>query len=234
MRILEIYNLFGFQQLIETGTRETLLSSTLLGHIAATSKSNIVTSGVYKTSISNHYLVYCVRKFPGACTKQHIYITTRQLRHFDQTEFINDLLVVDWTAIALNGDDINIIVEQRTNVFSLILEKHAPVRSRRVSENFCPWLTKELQQLSVTRDRFQKQAVHSKSNIFMEAYRQIRNKVNMLTIDLKRKFFTNKIASQNRKIDLKVIVRLRGKLSIRILIRSQKPHRLLHLKLMGV
>ena len=95
MRILEIYNLFGFQQLIETGTRETLLSSTLLDHIAATSKSNIVTSGVYKTSISNHYLVYCVRKFPGVCTKQHIYITTRQLRRFDQTEFINDLLVVD-------------------------------------------------------------------------------------------------------------------------------------------
>ena len=33
MRILEFYNLFGFQQLIETGNRETLLSSTLLDHI---------------------------------------------------------------------------------------------------------------------------------------------------------------------------------------------------------
>ena len=110
-------------------------------------------------------------------------------------------------AIALNGDDINIIVEQWTNVFSLILEKHAPVLSRRVSENFGPWLTKELKQLSVTRDRLQKQAVHSKSNIFMEAYRQIRNKVNMLTIELKRKFFTNKIASQNgdRKVAWKAI-----------------------------
>ena len=197
MRILEFYNLFGFQQLIETGTRETLLSSTLLDHIARTSKSNIVTSGVYETSISDHYLVYFVRKLRGACKKQHKYITTRQLKHFDEAEFINDLLLVDWKAIALNGDDINIIVEQWPNMFSLILEKHAPVRNRRVSENFCPWLTKELKPLSVTRDRLKKQAVRFKSDILMEAYRQTRYKVNKLNIELKREFFINKIASQN-------------------------------------
>ena len=197
MRILEFYNLFGFQQLIEKGTRETLLSSTLLDHIATTSKSNIVTSGVYETSISDHYLVYCVRKFRGACKKQHKYITTRQLKHFDEAEFIKDLLLVDWKAIALNGDDINIIVEQWTNMFSLILEKHAPVRNRRFSENFCPWLTKELKRLSVTRDRLKKQAVSFKSDILMEAYRQTRNRVNKLNIELKREFFTKKIASQN-------------------------------------
>ena len=141
MLILEFYNLFGFQQLIETGTRETLLSSTMLYHIATTSKSNIVTSGVYETSISDHYLVYCVRKFHGASRKQHKYVTARQLKHFDQAEFINDLLQVDWKGITLNGDDSNIIVEQWTKMFSLILEKHTPVRNRRVSENLCPWLT---------------------------------------------------------------------------------------------
>ena len=152
MHILEFYNLLGFQQLIETGTRETLLSSTLLDHIATTNKSNTVSSGVYKTSISDHYLVCCVRNFRGACKKQHKYITTGQLKHFDQAEFINDLLLVDWKATALNGDDINIIVEQWTNMFSLIFEKHTPVRNRRVSENFYPRLTNELKQLTVTRD----------------------------------------------------------------------------------
>ena len=197
MRILEFYNLFGFQQLIETDTRETLLSSTMLDHIATTSKSSIVTSGVYETSISNHYLVYCERKFHGASRKQYKYVTTRQLKHFDQAEFINDFLQVDWKGITLNGDDINIIVEQWTKMFSLILEKHAPVRNRRVSENFCPLLTKKLKELSVIRDRLKKQAVRFKSDILMEAYRQTRNKVNALNIILKREFFTNQIASQN-------------------------------------
>ena len=38
---LEFYNLFGFQQLIETGPREALLSSNLLDHIFTACKSNL-------------------------------------------------------------------------------------------------------------------------------------------------------------------------------------------------
>ena len=197
MRILELYDLFSFHQLIKRGTRETLKSSTLIDHIATTKKSNIVTSGVHETSISDHYMVYCVRKFRWASKRQHKNITTRQLKHFDQTEFINDLLLVDWKGIVSNGDDINLIVEQWTKMFSLILDKHAPVRNRRVSNKFSPWLTKDLKQLSATRDRLKKQAVRSKSKILMDAYRQTRNKVNKLNTDLKREFFTNKIASHN-------------------------------------
>ena len=62
-------------------------------------------------------MVYCVRKFRGALKRQHKKITTRQLKHFDQTEFINDLLLVDWKGIVSNGDDINLIVEQWKDVF---------------------------------------------------------------------------------------------------------------------
>ena len=112
MRILEPYDLFGFHQLIKRGTRETLESSTLIDHIATSNKSNIVTSGVHETSISDHYMVYCVRKFRGTSKRQHKNITTRQLKHFDQTEFINDLLLVDQKGIVSKGDDINLIVEQ--------------------------------------------------------------------------------------------------------------------------
>ena len=159
-------------------------SNTLIDHIATTNKSNIVTSGVHETSIKDHYMVYCVRKFRGASKKQHKNITTRQLKNFDQADFINDLLQVDWKGIVSNGDDINLIVEQWTTMFSLILEKHAPLRNRRVSEKFSPWLTKDLKQMSATRDRLKKQAVRSKSKILMEAYRQIRNKVNKLNTEL--------------------------------------------------
>ena len=84
MRILELYDLFSFHQLIKRGTRETLESSTLIDHIATTNKSNIVTSGVHETSICDHYMVYCVRTFRGASKRQHKSIATRQLKHFDQ------------------------------------------------------------------------------------------------------------------------------------------------------
>ncbi len=156
LHLLEIYNLFGFHQLIESPSRETLTTTTLIDHIATTNKSNIVTSGVHKTSLSDHYLIYCVRKFRGASKKQHKHISTRQMKNFDQNKFVNDLLEVDWKGIVQNTDDIDVVVNNWTSIFSLILEKHAPIRERRVSEKFCPWLTDEFKVMCKARDKLKK------------------------------------------------------------------------------
>ena len=101
---------------------------------------------------------------------------------------INNLPLVDWKGIVSNGDDFKLIAEQWTKMFSLIREKHAPVRNKRFSEKFSPWVTKDLKHLSATRDRLKKQAVSSKSKILMEAYRQTRNKVNNLNTDCSESF----------------------------------------------
>ena len=189
-RLLEVYNLFGFQQLIDRGTRETLTFSTLIDHIATTIRSNIVTFGVHETSISDHYMVYCVRKFRGASRRQHKNISTRQFKNFNSADFINDLLSIDWNSIVNNNDDVNLIVEQWTSSFSLILEKHAPLRERCVSEKFCPWLTKDLKIMSAAKDKLTKQAARSNSEILMQAHQQMRNKVNKLHTDSNREYFS--------------------------------------------
>ena len=102
-----------------------------------------------------------------------------------------------------------------------------PICFHRYLENMLQF-AKELRQLSITEDRLKQQAVHflCKSNILLEAYRQASGKVNKLNIELYRELFTQKLT---RKM---VILRVCGKVEIRFLIRSQKPHRLLHLKLM--
>ena len=91
LRLLEIYNLSGFHQLIESPTRETLITTSLIDHIATTSTTNIISSGIHKSSFSDHYLIFCVRKFRGTCKKQHKNISTRQMNNIDQTEFVRDL-----------------------------------------------------------------------------------------------------------------------------------------------
>ena len=52
-----------------------------------------------------------------------------------------------------NTDDINVIVNTWTKIFSIILEKLAPTRNRRVSEKFCPWLTNDFKRMSKARDK---------------------------------------------------------------------------------
>ena len=134
-------------------------------------KSNIVISGVHPLGLSDHYLVYCFRKFRGSVKKEHKNISTRSLKNINKTEFLNDLLLVDWKGIVFKTAGNDTIVKQGSQIFSLILEYHAPMRNKRVSEKFSPWLTKEFQTLSATHDRLHKQAVRSNSEILMQAYR---------------------------------------------------------------
>ena len=46
----------------------------------------------------------------------------------------------------------------------------------------------------LTRDRVKKAACKSKSPILMDSYRQARNKVNSLNIQLKKQYFSTKIS----------------------------------------
>ena len=63
---LGIYDLFSFTQLIEEPTRVTLETATLIDHIATTCPNNVLESGVLKISMSDHFMVYCIRKLNGS------------------------------------------------------------------------------------------------------------------------------------------------------------------------
>ena len=54
--------------------------------------------------------------------------------------------------------------------------------------------------MCASRDKLRKQATKSKSEVLFDAYKQMRNKVNKVNIDLKRDYFTNKIASHEGDI----------------------------------
>ena len=65
-------------------------------------------------------------------------------------------------------------------MLSLIIEKHAPLRQRRVSDRYCPWITSELKTTMRSRDKVKNSAVKHGSALLMQAYRHIRNRVNSL------------------------------------------------------
>ena len=117
---------------------------------------------------------------------------------FDTTSrdlFISDLAKTDWSAIAYNSDGLDNAVRLWSFHLSSIIEKHAPLRERRVTERFSPWITPDLKQLFRTRDKMKVAAVKAKSELLMSAYRQMRCKANNLNSKMKRNYFSNKIQS---------------------------------------
>ena len=65
-KVLELCNAYGLKQLINQPTRKILSTSTLIDHVAVSDHRNIVESGVLNIALSDHYMIYCVRKYRGA------------------------------------------------------------------------------------------------------------------------------------------------------------------------
>ena len=193
--MLDLYESFSFKQLVEEPTRVTLTTSSIIDHIATTCARNIVKSGVHEVAMSDHYMVYCIRKFNGAVEKDHKMIKTRKMKNFNEDAFLADVSGICWEQMLTETDDINTLVNNWSNLFSLIIDKHAPITEMRVSEKYCPWIDKDLRDLMQTRDKLRKAASKRKSQFLMDSYRQVRNKVNSRNIQLKKQYFTDKISA---------------------------------------
>ena len=89
--LIGLYELFSFKQLIKEPTRVTLTTSSVIDHIATTYARNIIESAVHKISLTDHYMVYCIRKFNGAIEKGHKMIKTRKMKNFDKESFLGDV-----------------------------------------------------------------------------------------------------------------------------------------------
>ncbi len=77
--------------------------------------------------------------------------------------FLNELANIDWQQILTCSQDINSVVQYWTNMISLLIEKHEPLRERRVSDKFTPWLTADIKNMFRTHDRLKAAAINSKS-----------------------------------------------------------------------
>ena len=123
--VTSLYDIFN--QLIKEPTRITLGNSSMISHIATTFARNIINSGLHDVSMSDHHLVYCIRKFNGAVEKGHKVIKTRKMKNFNELAFLSDVAGINWEQMLTETDDINVLLNHWTSTFSLIIDKHAPL-----------------------------------------------------------------------------------------------------------
>ena len=133
-------------QLIETPTRITECSSSIIDLIFSNS-SSIIQSGSIFFGLSNHNLIFGVKKFirPKVNPKS---ISFRCFKIFDKNKFLADLINSDWTQFFYSQN-----VDEATSIFNeiAISDKHAPVRQQKIKGNSVPWINEEL--LYATRER---------------------------------------------------------------------------------
>ena len=172
-KLKEILDIYGIKQLINEPTRITSSSRTLIDLCLINTPSHVVDAGVLSLSISDHSLIYAIRKahyVQGVPKTVHI----RSMKQFNRKHYLRDLEQKNWHNVYCSADPNVMWKTWKENLMSAI-DKHAALRSRRVKNRKSPWITKELRQKIRHRDSLKKNL--SNDPQIWQQYKQTRNRI---------------------------------------------------------
>ena len=137
-KLTEILDIYGLSQMINQHTQITVKSSTLIDLCITSAPANVVNSGVMHLSISDHSLVYMIQK--GHYVRDGVRrIETRTMKTFNSENFLRDLEQRQWHNVYCSND----LNEMWKSIRMETVDKHAPLRSRRISSRKSLWVTNE-------------------------------------------------------------------------------------------
>ena len=178
-------------QLIKDYTRITDKSKTIIDLAFVSRPETITSSGVHSLGLSDHSLIYVVRKckqikIPSRVTK------SRSYKRFSNVDFCNTLHSKNWDLVK-TFTDVNDAWSCWSEMFNDACNKHAPVKEKRIKGFLPEWVTSEFLSLSKDRDYYYSRAHKTNDPQDWVKAKSLRNKVNNLNRSLKRKFFQTEI-----------------------------------------
>ena len=87
-------------------------------------------------------------------------IETRQFKHFERNKFLSNLNQMPWANVDVHSDP-NDMRREWKEMFLSCVDKHAPLKPKRVRKMQCPWITGELRCKTSRRDFLRNKAISS-------------------------------------------------------------------------
>ena len=138
LRIVEIYQL---TQLITKPTRTTQRSKSLLDVCITSCPEKIIHSDVFDVGLSDHSLVYAVRKINSLpkCNRTRE-IEVRNFKNFNSKRFLEDLQAQPWAQLSFYEADVNAMWSCWKTMFLEVLDSHAPYQVKKSEKEAQPSL----------------------------------------------------------------------------------------------
>ena len=194
-KIKSLYELYQLSQLIDEATRITMTTSSLIDHIVTNTPEKISDSGVIHTGISDHSLVFAIRKI-SVIRKQENTVEIRNMKNFDEEKFVAELLKQHWEYVYFFAEDPNAMWEMWKKLFLEVLDKHAPLQHKKIRSKKVSWITSDIKKLIFARDKLKRKAILTNLENDWLNYKTTRNKVNIELRNAKKDYYSSKIAGQ--------------------------------------
>ena len=174
----------NLQQLIKQPTRITATTESLLDIILVSDVLSVRRGGIIINPISDHLPVFVELKLKSPKPSPH-YISVRSYKNYDPNLFIIDLALHSDSLLSLfAGSDVNNKLAIFNNVFRQALDAHAPVKTIKIRNRPCPFITDDIKELMKTR-----------SETDWAEYKDYRNNVKRALMDAERKHTYQEVQS---------------------------------------
>ena len=192
----------GFMPMITKATRITNHSATLIDHIYTNSPEKIIKSGICLADISDHLPCFCtVSTTLPAFIHERYY---RDFSHFDKELFEEDLANIDFYNL-IQGEDVNVNMNNIATVLQEITNKHAPIRQvtnskrRRLKK---PWISNGILNSITRKHKLFKSHFLSCDSSKVKFYKAFNNKLNKIKQIAKQNYFSNQFNTNKDNIKM--------------------------------
>ena len=197
-RYKEICSFHGLKQVIESYTRITDNTSTLIDHVLTNSVENMSQHGVLEIALSDHYAIYCTRKTQKQKYHKHKFITVRSLKRYSKTlllEKLNTLVFPDYSSY----ENMDTAYSEFTEEISKIINEIAPFKTICVKNITSEWVDDEIFEAIRTRDKLFKKSKKSRLHTDGVNFRRARNRLQTMIKNKKQNFICNKLTENIAK-----------------------------------
>ena len=197
-----------FMPLITNPTRISKTSKTLIDNIFNNQFTSATTSGNLTVGISDHLPQFAL--IPDTNYIPLKLKNTKRIRKYKQIDidkFNQDLNSIDWTM--QDTDDINQYGTNFLNVFTQVLDTHAPLTEIKLTKAKLkqitkPWIKDDIIQLIKIKDRLHAQYIKEKDHIkkiqILNDYKLKKNEITKTIRSSKRNYYNEYFTKHNKNV----------------------------------
>ena len=161
--------MFGLKQFIESPTRITCSSSSIIDHVLASFPDRVTQQGILNVGLSDHQLIYCTRKITRIKRGRHKQITFRSFKNHTIDGYQKALVDINLPEYK-KFDNVNDAYSNFIQKLMEVIGKVASVKSKRIKRNSQEWFDSEISEKLITRDKLFKKYKKTRLHVDKEIY----------------------------------------------------------------
>ena len=146
---------FSLYQFIKAPTRITCNSTAVIDHTLASYPERVTQQRIFDVGLSDHQLIFCIRKLSRIKRGTHKHIKFRSFKHYLADLFKEFLTSINFSNYQ-NFNDATEAYDDFIQKTMVAIDKVAPIKERRIKHNSQEWFDNEISEAIKNRDKLLK------------------------------------------------------------------------------